>query len=479
MANVPLSFSWNNFAWWISDNKYQALPWRFYQGFWVNTRGFYMHPQSVNKLENEYVNWINCVFNQEIIWWTWNIIWTNEGEIYEDTTLRTTLTQWTQGYHIGYLVPTWSVAKLYYFYDTIPSISPKYIHRSNIDWSWFEQSYFPTTKPTYTSDDWLNISVPTKVKVFNDWWKRIIFSHCNNVFIMDPSEIITKKLTFPPAETVVWITEFQWQFKIYTNTGFTLSKIYTWDWSSTEYDTSVILTGISIGNVINDWAYDYFNDISWSMYQVAWVQYEKIYHESWISLLWKVWDFIYMNYRNPDGKYSLATYGNLPWYPKWINPHYTIDEEDATNEIQQPTFVDSWSFTYYATYKKLYRIFPTSTAYDMTLYADSLVFTWNNIENRKSIDNTILRFSGATATCKIKLEAQKQENWSWISLWEWINADINAENHWFVLYSQNFLNPIWNFNTLRFRVSFLTNWISTTCRFYWLDVNWKEDVWVK
>jgi hypothetical protein len=109
--------------------------------------------------------------------------------------------------------------------------------------------------------------------------------------------------------------------------------------------------------------------------------------------------------------------------------------------------------------------------------------TGNGLYNITIISNLIMCektwhkiFAGFISRCIIKLECDLNETWTYISLWQGINRDISWTNHWLKIQKSMFLNPIWDFNTIKFKVSFITNWV-TSCRFYWLDLIGNQDVW--
>ena len=110
-----------------------------------------------------------------------------------------------------------------------PSIPDKYIHRTDLDWAWVAERYI-----TYTSTDWNPFFTPPPWQpsptILLNLWNRILFSYYNQIWQLSNSEVVTKLLTLPSEENVVWLTQFQWEYKIYTTVAESSSKIYQWDW---------------------------------------------------------------------------------------------------------------------------------------------------------------------------------------------------------------------------------------------------------
>ena len=467
----PLQISWNNFTWWMNDQLYQWQSWRYDFSFWVDTQRYDVRPISPSNLIYTYPSIINCIFNKSKVSWNWNIIWTNDWKIYNNTTPVHTLTQGIQGSKIGYMTPIWwTDFKLYYFHETIPSINPKYIHRSNTDWSWFEEAY-----KTYTSDTgYQSLQPPNWMQVKSEP-TRILFSNYNALWQIDSWENITRKVLFPNNENIVWITEFQGSYKIYTSIWELTSKVYQWDWISLLTEMLIDFNWIRINSVVNDGAYDYIMTDSW-LYLVAWVQYQHLYN--WVNwkLHWKIDNDIIMDFNTSISNINnqLCKYSGKPWYNKWIHPYCLTDITQPTLWIWANIDYDEWN-TYFSVNRSLFKINWPRQAWTHTCYIQSLFFMWNNIRFEKIVDYIDLKFSWFTWTELLKLYVQTTDNWSWIKIWEWNNNTISTNNSWLKIPSQN-LTAIWKFNKIRFKVEFEKNW-SSWWRFYWLDLYGKQDIW--
>lgn len=471
MTAQPFSLSWSNFTGWLTDNKYQAPAWRYWTSYNMDTRWFYAYPNIDASNINTYATNINAVFNiEQVGWWDHNIVWTNDWKIYYDTTLKHSLSIWKQWYRIGTMKVSWT-DYLYYFQDVNPTVTPKNIHRSSIDVGSVIEWHL-----TYTSTDWNAFIWPVNWMQVKSEWYRILFSHYNNVFEISNTEVVSKLIWFPSNENVVWITEFQWAYKIYTTVWFVWSKIYTWDWTSEAPELSIDMNWLPIASVINDWAYDYVTMIDWSFYKIAWVQFIELYNKIWATLFKNINWLIYWQLFNKNNQSWIFTYWSLPWYPTSIVAQYTCDTSNVNDYITNwDKFAYSSNYIYYAVWKSLKRIdWNNSTTF--TSYIESLVFTGTNIEYEKTIKEIVLKFSNTTTTSYIRLEVQTQESWSWIKIYEWNNVTIWGTNHWTKIVPLNFLNPVGTFNTIRFKVSFVHNW-SVSWRFYWLDLLGEENVW--
>lgn len=474
MAEIPLQIWWNNLSSWINDQVFQWQAWRYDFAFWVDTQRFDARPLRPSELVFTYPSTINCIFNRSKVAWNWNIIWLNDWKIYNNTALVTTLTQWIQWSKIGYMKPlNASDFKLYYFHETIPTINPKYIHRSNTDWTWMEQSY-----RNYTSDTWYQfLSPPAWMQIMN-LWNRILFTNYNSIWQIDNNEIVTRLILFPNNENVVWITQFQWQFKVYTSTWFLSSKIYTWDWTSKLPDISLDMNWIFINSVVNDWAYDYVMTDSW-LYQIAWVQYQQLYNIYW-KLHSKIDNDLIMtvfNSTNTQARWQLCKYSSKPWYAKGIHPYCLTDI--TQNESITANIDYAEQDVFYSVFSKLFRLVWNPQTWNHTCYVSSLFFMWNNIRYEKKADYIDLKMSWfTTETVKVYAQTTDEQlnNNTWVKLWEWNNSTISTNNSWLKINSQQFLNPLWNFNKIRFKVEFEKNQFSSW-RFYWLDLFGKQDIW--
>jgi len=468
---IPLNIGWNNFTGWLADQKYQAPAGRYSKAYWFDTWRYDVKASNSNNLVHTYPVKINAVFALEKINWSSdNIIWLDSWAIYHNTTLRNTLASSKQWYNIWFMQPIGSaVYKLYYFHFTIPWIPIKNIHRTKIDGTSLEtdyRSYTSSVGNSFVYPPWQ----PSPMILISEG-NRIVFSYYNEIWQISNSEVVTKLISFPTEQNVVWITEFQWSYKVYTTTAFSTSKIYTWSWIDTLPDISVDLRGLAItwwvGNL---GAYDYIM-ADWSLYLIAWVQYQKLYH----NIGWRIvstYDDKVVIEKGIDWKMMLFEYGANPWYAKWLNPLYIVDITSQTTWITAIDYNSNWLV--FASFTKLYRTFGTRETWSITCYLKSMVFVWDNIQYEKLIEEIILKFSWVTNT--LDLYVQINESWTRVHIWTWNSSSISTINHWIKIYKNMFLNPIWNFNTIKFQI-WLTHTWTASGRIYWLDLVGKQDIW--
>lgn len=463
--------SWNNFTGWLADQQYQAPDGRFYDGGNMNTRQFYAESTRTNELLNTYANNISVIKNTAAYGWSGNIVWTSLPWIYEDNTLKHTITGsgWDGG-AIGYMIPVGSsVPKLYYFPD-YASQTTRVIHRSNIDGGTFNEAY-----KTWTAVAFGLPYVPWRVMCLNEW-DRIVFTSRNYVLQIDNSEVVKILIQLPNNEDIIGITQFQWEYKIFTNSAFTDSKIYRWDGTSSTVETSLSLPWMSIDSVIWEGAYQYFT-ADQDLYQLWGVQYSKLYSNLQLKLKHTFQGDVYMAWEDKAWKKQILVYGNLPWYGKSICPLTTPNPANSEDEVEN---IDSWfGNIYYSSGKNLYELNTQGSITTSTVesFITSMNFVGTSIRYEKSIQKIELKFTGTDANCPIALYAQKNRSGAWIKLWEWYNGQITGSNAWITLTTNNLLNPVGNYNEISFKVVFTHNG-TKRARFYGLDALIDENIWL-
>lgn len=460
----------------MNDQVWQWQAGRYYRGYWFDTLRFDAKPIKVPALVNTYAEQVNAIFNEEIVNGdTKNIIWTNSWKIYEDSTLRFTIA-WTskQGYNIWFMKPSgWTTYKLYYFHFTIP-VNTKSIHRSNIDGTSFDEDY-----RTYVSTDGNSFYTPPvqpSGMIIKNEWSRILFSYYNTIWEINNLEVVTKLITFPSEQNVVGITEFQGSYKVYTTSAFSSSRIYTWDGLDSLPILSISLQWLAITWwVQNLWAYDYF---IWddSLYQVAWVQYQKLYDKIGGRLLLWYDDRLVIELLDYLGNYFLSEYDVNPWYNRGLHPRYLIDFANQSGEIKAITY-NSLGLVFSSNTKLLNSYSSTLwQTWSVDAYLESLTFIGDNIQWRKTITSITCKFSWFT-TNNISLFVEIDASGTWIKLWEWNNTSVATDNMGVNIFPNMFLNPVWNFNTIRFKVVCTHTW-NPQWSFYWIDLFGNQEVWV-
>lgn len=468
MADFP--FGWNNFTWWLSDQKYQTQSWRYFKGYAMDTQRFDVRPTNSNSLFYTYPSSVNAIFSLDRLSANSDkITWLNNGKIYYESTEVASIA-WTakQWYRIAYMKPSWStIYKLYYFHDTPPSIPTKYIHRSNIDGTTFEENY-----RSYTSDSWNPFLSPPSWMVVLSEWRRILFSYYNEIWEMSNTEVLTKLVSFGSEENVVWITQFLWEYKIYTTSSYATSKIYKWDWLSSNATVSVDLNGLAITWWVTSlWAIDYMIADN-SFYEVSWVQYQKLYDNISGRILLAYDEKVILE-QSIDSKIAICEYSYKPWYNFGVHPKLITDINNQWTWVNSIIYTTNWLM--FSVWTKLYKPTGTVETWTVTPFIESMVYIGSNIQYEKIIKELIFKFSWLTTT-NILLYAQKNENWTWIKLFEWNNNTISTSNHGLKIPANTLENAVWTFNTIRFRIEMPHTW-QAQWRFYGLDWILTENVW--
>ena len=513
-----LIISWNNFTGWITDKLEWWPEWSYYQAYNVQTRDFYATSTWTHNTlwtYEWYIRWIYEAWKHSNSWGLSSIVWLDNWKIYLNWSLvnqisTTTQRQWE---YISYLDDNW-VVYLYMFPWGWNSIV-KYIHKITTWWVISQENYssyvigwwtyiwaysWTTTyaKWNVVSDSWsfykaittttwnlpsnttywLNIDTQSQVKstqvVYSD--SNIILFSYNNCLYQFDWITTTDVYQFPKWENIIWITTANWNFRIYTNYNDADSYVYTMTYENLlawELWDIISFTWYAINSVVDSWSYDYLTANWWLyIYPVSNIEDWEILH--WINLtaLIRKWPLVYLNYINKSSNYNLATYWKKPWFnssleaTKWlswlVNSNATIDYN--SNYIIYAIWTTLYSNSFW-------------TGVPINSYIESLNLKWDNIRIRKQIDYIEIKFKWATNNCKIKVDAQIDDSWTWQTIWEWINVDSTTNNYWVKLSNTNLINPIWEFNMIRFRVYFESDWVNTF-KFYWIDLKLKEWLWV-
>jgi len=266
----------NSFNWWESDDLIQWPANSFYEWENIEVRKNLSALQLAPLVEDTwwvFDDTISYMVNLETLWVEiWGIVVCLENwKIYLDWVLKETLSTWTNAY--DEVVWIWVNEDLtwtqYIYYITATSFWSWKIHRSTTDLATFDVSYrdFSVAK----GNSWF-------VWVIND--TGLMYLGINNkVFLMEQDEIVQEFLLLPKQEVIVWFTQFQGTFKIYTNLINTWVQ-YIWDWVSEaisyrqEWENQPILW------VTNDWAKDYtilwFNENYSDLYLIQWTQKQEL-----------------------------------------------------------------------------------------------------------------------------------------------------------------------------------------------------------
>jgi len=216
---------------------------------------------------------ISFMTNLETLWVSWwgIVVCLENGKIYLDGTLKTTLATWTAAHDkvkwIGVNIDTGWTQYVYYISKT--SSWSWEIHRSTTDLATFNVWY-----KSYTVTSWAVSFVWT----INDSWLLYIAVK-NKILLMDDTEVVQDFLILPAQEEVKWFTQFQGNFKVYTNAQQTGVQ-YVWDWSTEAPSYRQEWINQPILWVVNDWAFDYavlwFNENYSDLYLISGTQRQEL-----------------------------------------------------------------------------------------------------------------------------------------------------------------------------------------------------------
>ena len=270
--------------------------------------------------------------NLETLWvsnW-WIVVCLENGKIFLNWVLKTTLNTWTNAHNRIYWI--WVNENLlweqYVYYISWTSFWSWKIHRSTTTLSAFDVSY-----REYTITSWWSEFVWT----INDVWFLYIATW-NKVFLLESDEIVQDFLILPSQEIIMWFTQFQWTYKIYTNSINTWIQ-YIWDWVSEAISYRQEWINQPVLWVVNDWAYDYailwFSQFYSDLYLISWTQkselrvnletasYSRLLNwnmsiREWIIYIswWQSWE---------SSNYWIYTYWNYyPWTAKSLVQSYSL-----------------------------------------------------------------------------------------------------------------------------------------------------------
>jgi hypothetical protein len=230
----------------------------------------------------------------------------------------TTLVDGTQPYNrirgIGTMVVS-GTQYLYYFTDTF--FGNGQIHRSPTDLSSFNLAY-----RTYTTSAGTSASNVTVLKKAGD----LLFHKNNKVMRLSSIEVVDDRLELPSTEVIVRMTQFQNNYKVYSNSQSTGVQ-YVWDGDNTTPDYRQEWVNQPVLGVTNDGAYDYailgFNSSYSDLYLISGTQKQELRvnleSASWsrvfagdISIREAI-VYISGGQTGESGNYGVYTYGN--YYP--------------------------------------------------------------------------------------------------------------------------------------------------------------------
>lgn len=191
---------------------------------------------------------ITFMQNLEYLWGSGTMVCTADGFVYVDWIYKHRFTRTEPRYNsiIGIGASTDNSGDRYIYYISQTVLGAWEIHRSNMALNTFDDWY-----ATYTT----SLSPSGNCVVLNKAG-GIIFSKQNKIINISPSGVVTDALVLPEEETIIGITQFQNNYKIYSSVG-TSGVQYYWDWSDTVPTYRQVWLNQSILSVVNDGAYDY------------------------------------------------------------------------------------------------------------------------------------------------------------------------------------------------------------------------------
>lgn len=468
--------SWSNFNGWVSLDEYYWNQNEFFDSWNIQTDRYNAKVNYSNKLIYDFNEPIRSIFVNT--WWSDNVLMnTSSWKIYSYTSwtpiLKHTLANWLSCKAVSYMYV--SGVKYIYFFHNSWSVLDNYIHKFQTDWTY-------VTSFTYAASVFSWWVTPTDpIKCFTEL-DRIFFIRYNRLYSLDNTETITLVKEFPDWENIVWLTNFLWEYKIYTSDSGKNSKMYKWNWwigTSLQITPEVRIPWVSINNVVNDKWVDLF---IWDnvLYQMSWVQAQKIKENiNWdllININWfTYWSWISIRWSKEC--YTLYKVWNRPWLPFGINSVSLLDTDNLITNINWIYCIDFWTDNiYYACWDSLFINTSTITEKTTNSWIVSLKLPWKSILEEKSVDYIILKFSNTDINNTISLYARTDSNSTWNLLTNTYNKD-NDEKYWIKLYPKDFVTDIWNFHQIQFKVEFDTKWQKQP-EFYWVELIYNINVWV-
>ena len=465
-------FDIQGFSWWESDDIYKWPNDSFYQGENIDVRKNLSWVQLSAWLVDTWrsISWtITYMENLENFWLSWILICTDTWNIYLNWTLKFTLATWTTAWNRVYWVWSLFIAWTQYLYFISWDSSGAWkIHKVNTNITLNTASH-----RAYTCSSWSN----QKVIVLQRDAFRFLFWKSNNIIEIEDTEIVTDRLKLPSNEFIIWFTEFQSNYKIYSNVWTVWMHTFRAYW---EKDPSYRqqLKNQPILWVVNDWAYDYailWYSLNYSdLYLISWTQKQELRVNLEASENSRVlsWDLsirewiVYISWwlSWESNKYWVYTYGNYyPWTPKSLVQEYWI------NWTQQFTYhCHTINISYYACNDwKVYKSDcnnPPANWYATSWYVVSKLYE-GNLWEEKVIKKIKIWFELETATSfKIYLRKNiwdtfllaKTVDSIWTNNYDWKKSLIIYENEIKSLW-------LWIFNTIQVKIELFrwTSWYKT------------------
>ena len=405
-----------SFQWWESDSKYRWPANSFYQWENIDIRKDLWAMTLSPMLED--TGWsfnddIVYMCNLETLWvsnW-WIVVCLDNGRVYLDWVLKHTFNTGTSAY--DEVIGIWVNEVLwvqYVYYITKNSFGNWKIHRSTTDLvTWIDNH----------KDYQVSSTNPDFIWIINNAWLLYIAIK-NKIFLLDEDGILQEYLILPASETIMGFTQFQWNYKIYTNVWRTWVQ-YRWDGFSESPDYRTVWENKPVLWVTNDWEYDYavlwINENYSDLYRIAWTQKQLLranLEASWDSRVLSR----YLSMR--DGILYMSGWSSWQSSNKWIYTYWNYYPWQSLSLVQSLSLSnDDFLFhahktatSYFACQDdKVYTMSHNtdSVDYAMSWYITSLVYEprwWEELE----IDKIKVAFE--TNWWSIKIYARTSFDWA-------------------------------------------------------------------
>lgn len=453
-----------------SDDAFRWPKDSFYSGENINIRknlsGFWLS----SKLND--TGWtidgdISYMENLEKFGLSWIVVCTTAGKVYLDGTLKQTISTGTTNWNIIHAMGTVVVSWVQYIYYVTRTASWVWkIHRSTTDLATFSISHATITTTTLAAFSGWAYTIQTSAGT--------LFIAINNMIVsLDTAEAVTVLLTLPRNETIVWFTEFQNNYKIYSNLGSSGIQ-YLWDgWDATDY-RQVWLNSI-ITWVVNNGAYDYaiIGSESYSdLYLISGTQKQelRVNLEAATSSRTFTWymsvreDIVYISgwLSGESSNYGIYSYGNYyPGTAKSLVQEYSLSTNKFLWHVHSSNrwyFANTDDKVYYVDYGN------PPGSYATTGYIVTQMYEWNILEE-KAIRKIKIGYNISNDTIAIYL---RKELWaSWV-----LAKTLTSTDYWTkhtATIGGNEIMALWtgNFWTLQMKIeitaslSWPTSWQQT------------------
>ena len=458
-------FDKQSFIWWESDDFTKWPKDSYYS--WENIsirKDLWWVTLSPSLIDTGWsISWdITFMDNLEARWinnW-WVLVCTSTWNVYLDWVLKQTISTWTSAWNkiiwIWIMFVSWVQ---YIYYVTQTNWWSGQIHRSTTDLATFTISHRSYTTSSYNR---------TRAFVI-EYWAWIYFATWNKVIFVDLNEIVSDKLTLVYNEEIVWFTEFQNNFKVYSNLENTWIQ-YIWDWVSLLPDYRQKFKNQRILWIENNGAYDYavlwYNENYAKLWYFAGWQFQLLRKNieannnsrilngymsirEWMLYIsgWKSWE---------SSNYWIYTYWDyLPWTAKSLIQEYSWTIYSFTFHCHKATL------SYFATTQnKIYSISHNNppSLYASSWYIVTEFYKWQWWEEMKY--NKILVWFKLN-TWWIKVYCRTDIDDSFVLIYYMDNSNTGIKKWINIVKTQfNVLN-IKNFTEIQFKIELLA-WTSNT-----------------